>query len=147
MAPDRAETKGAIAMPYIKPTREQVVRLAEAPDDGPVVMLNLLRFAKTADDGSGKTGAASYDTYGEKMRDIMAERGIKLLWRGHADSVVIGDDETDGWDMVLLVQYPSRKAFLEMGASKEYEKVGEHRTAALADSRLIACTEQFRAKE
>ena len=132
-------------MPYIKPTREQIMRLADSDDEGPVVMLNLLKFAKSASDDSGGSGAASYETYGEKMRDIMAERGIKLLWRGRADSVVIGDDDGDGWDMVLLVQYPSRKVFLEMGANKEYEKVGEHRTAALADSRLIACTEQFRA--
>ena len=134
-------------MPYIKPTREQVVRLAESDDDRPVVMLNLLRFAKSAAGAGDKTGADSYETYGEKMRDIMAQRGIKLLWRGRADSVVIGDDDADAWDMVLLVQYPSRKVFLEMGASKDYEKVGEHRTAALVDSRLFACTEQFRARE
>ena len=134
-------------MPYIRPVREQIKRLAESDEDGPVVMLNLLKFAKATGDATGKTGAESYDTYGEKMREIMAERGIKLLWRGRADSVVIGDDEADGWDMVLLVQYPSRKAFLEMGASKEYSKAGEHRTAALVDSRLIACTELFRAKE
>ena len=134
-------------MPFIKPTREQITRLAESDEEGPVVMLNLLKFTKTAGDATDKTGAESYDTYGEQMREIMAERGIKLLWRGRADSVVIGDDDADAWDMVLLVQYPSRKAFLEMGASKEYAKVGEHRTAALVDSRLIACTEQFRAKD
>ena len=134
-------------MPYIKPEREQIMRLAESDNDGPVVMLNLLKFAKTVGDAGGGTGAESYETYGEKMREIMAERGIQLLWRGRADSVVIGDDDADGWDMVLLVRYPSRKVFLEMGASKEYSKVGEHRTAALVDSRLIACTEQFRAKE
>jgi uncharacterized protein (DUF1330 family) len=134
-------------MPFIKPTREQVKRLAESGEDGPVVMLNLLKFAKPEGANGGKGGAASYETYGEKMRDIMAERGIKLLWRGRADSVVIGDDDADAWDMVLLVEYPSRKAFLEMGASKEYESAGEHRTAALVDSRLIACTEQFRARE
>jgi uncharacterized protein (DUF1330 family) len=134
-------------MSYIKPRGEQIKRLAESGEEGPVVMLNLLRFAKAAGDDSGKSGAESYDTYGEQMRAIMAERGIKLLWRGRADSVVIGDDDADGWDMVLLVQYPSRKAFLEMAGSKEYDKVGEHRTAALVDSRLIACTEQFRAKD
>ena len=134
-------------MPFIKPAREQITRLADSDNDGPVVMLNLLKFATTAADAPGTTGAQSYETYGEKMREIMAERGIKLLWRGRADSVVIGDDDGDRWDMVLLVQYPSRQAFLEMGASKEYDKVGEHRTAALVDSRLIACTEQFRAKE
>jgi uncharacterized protein (DUF1330 family) len=134
-------------MGYIKPVGEQIKRLAQSDEEGPVVMLNLLRFAKTAGDASGKSGADSYDTYGEQMRSIMAERGIKLLWRGRADSVVIGDDDDDAWDMVLLVQYPSRKAFLEMAGSKEYDKVGEHRTAALVDSRLIACTEQFRAKD
>ncbi len=138
--------EGATAMPYIKPTREQIMNLAESNEDGPVVMLNLLKFAKTADDATGKTGAESYATYGEKMREIMAERGIELLWRGRADFVVIGDDDADGWDVVLLVRYPSRKVFLEMAASKEYGEVGEHRTAALIDSRLIACTEQFRAK-
>ncbi len=133
-------------MPHIKPTRGQVMRLVQSEDDGPVVMLNLLRFADRAAGDAGKSGADSYETYGDQMREIMAQHGIKLLWRGRADSVVIGDDDGDAWDMVLLVEYPSRKVFLEMGASKEYEKVGEHRTAGLADSRLIACTEQFRAR-
>lgn len=133
-------------MPHIKPTRDQIKRLAEANDDGPVVMLNLLRFAKAAASDASKSGADSYNTYGEKMRDIMTKRGIKLLWQGRADQVVIGDDDSDDWDMVLLVEYPSRKTFLEMGRSEEYEKVGEHRTSALVDSRLFACTEQFRLK-
>ena len=51
---------------------------------------------------------------------------------------MIGGDVADTRDMVLLVQYSSRKAVLQMGASREYAKVGEHRTAALVDSRLIA---------
>jgi len=88
-------------MPHIKPTREQIMRLAESPDDGPVVMLNLLRFADKAAGDAGKSGADSYETYGDQMGEIMAQRGIKLLWRGRADSVVIGDDDGDAWDMVL----------------------------------------------
>jgi len=133
-------------MPHIRPRRDQIARLAQGADEGPVVMLNLLKFAARAGGDAGKTGADSYETYGDKMRQIMAPRGIKLLWQGRADQVLIGDDDADAWDMVLLVEYPSRKVFLEMGASKEYEKVGEHRTSALVDSRLLACTEQFRAR-
>ncbi len=133
-------------MPHIKPTRNQIMRLAQSEDEGPVVMLNLLRFADHAASDAGTSGADSYETYGDQMREIMAERGIKLLWRGRPNSVLIGDDDGDAWDLVLLVQYPSRKAFIEMVTSEEYEKVGEHRTAALLDSRLIACTEQFRAR-
>ena len=37
------------------------------------------------------------------MATIMAERGIKLLWRGRADSVLIGDDDADAWDTVLKI--------------------------------------------
>jgi uncharacterized protein (DUF1330 family) len=41
---------------------------------------------------------------------------------------------------VLLVEYPSRAKFLEMAMNPEYLKIHAHREAALADSRLIACT-------
>jgi uncharacterized protein (DUF1330 family) len=43
------------------------------------------------------------------------------------------------WDEVLLVHYPSRQAFLGMLADAEYQAATVHRTAALADSRLIGC--------
>ena len=132
-------------MAHIKPTGEQIKRVAQSELDGPVVMLNLLKYDKQAKDGEG-SGRAAYERYGDEMQKIMAERGIKLLWRGRADSVLIGDDDADDWDTVLLVEYPSRKVFLEMSGSKEYEGVGKHRTSALVDSRLIACTEQMRWK-
>jgi hypothetical protein len=41
---------------------------------------------------------------------------------------------------VLAVQYPSRSAFLSMVTDPDYLQVHAHRAAALADSRLIACT-------
>lgn len=129
-------------MAYIKPTGEQIKRLVSSELDGPVVMLNLLKFDKQAKDGEG-SGRDAFQRYGDELASIMEARGITLLWRGRADSVVIGDDDADGWDEVLLVQYPSRKVFLEMAGSKEYEGVGKHRTSALADSRLIACTQRF----
>lgn len=129
-------------MAYIKPTGEQIKRLVSSELDGPVVMLNLLKFDKQAKDGEG-SGRDAFQRYGDELASIMESRGITLLWRGRADSVVIGDDDADGWDEVLLVQYPSRKVFLEMAGSKEYEGVGKHRTSALADSRLIACTQRF----
>ena len=129
-------------MPYIRPTGEQIKRVVASDLEGPVVMLNLLKFDKQAKDGEG-SGRDAYERYGDEMARIMAERGIKLLWRGRADSVVIGDDEADAWDAALLVEYPSRKAFLEMASSKEYEGVGKHRTSALVDSRLLACTQRY----
>ena len=120
----------------IHPTREQIERLSTSTHAGPVVMLNLLRFVP---DG----GRASYVHYGEGMQSILHKAGGKVLWYGRADSVVIGDDDRDAWDAVILVWYPSRQAFLDMVLDPEYRSVGERRTSALVDSRLIACTELY----
>jgi len=38
------------------------------------------------------------------------------------------------------VQYPSRKAFIDMSTSKEYESAHEHRESGLERTVLIACT-------
>jgi uncharacterized protein (DUF1330 family) len=45
---------------------------------------------------------------------------------------------------VILVEYPSRQAFVEMTSSPKYGDVSKDRTAGLADSRLIAMTEVYR---
>jgi uncharacterized protein (DUF1330 family) len=49
---------------------------------------------------------------------------------------VIGPD-SEQWDDAVLIEYPSREAFLEMLSQPEYQAAAPHRTAALEDSRLI----------
>ena len=41
------------------------------------------------------------------------------------------------WDDLLVVEYPSARAFLQMISDPEYQAGGVNRTAALADSRLF----------
>jgi uncharacterized protein (DUF1330 family) len=65
------------------------------------------------------------------------EVGASVLWRGSAQQTVIGP-KGEQWDDVLLVQYPSRRAFLTMVGRADYQQAVVHRRAALADSRLIA---------
>jgi uncharacterized protein (DUF1330 family) len=127
----------------LKPTRDQIRTIVESPLETPVVMLNLLKYADKAAGEPKLSGEESYQKYGDEVRAHMEKVGAKLLWRGRVDSVVIGDD-ADAWDEVLLVEYPSRKAFIQMTSTQDYEKTGEHRTKALADSRLLAMTQRFR---
>jgi uncharacterized protein (DUF1330 family) len=129
----------------IGPTKEQIQTLVDSELDTPVVMLNLLKFAERADgDGDGpQSGRDSYARYGDRVRSMLESVGGRVLWQGRADSVVIGGD-ADEWDAVILVEYPSRKAFLEMTSSPKYQEVSKDRTAGLADSRLIAMTELYR---
>jgi uncharacterized protein (DUF1330 family) len=132
----------------IGPTKEQIKALLDSDLEAPVVMLNLLKFAERAgdDDGGGggaQSGRDSYTRYGDRVRSMLEQTGARILWQGRADSVVIGGD-ADEWDAVILVEYPSRKAFIDMTSSPKYQEVSKDRTAGLADSRLIAMTQLYR---
>ena len=100
-------------------------------------MVNLLRFVP-------ETGQSAYTLYGEAVVPLVQRAGGRVLWHGTAEFVVIGQAEADGWDYVIVVEYPSRQAFLDMISSPEYRAIDDRRSQALVDSRLIACTEQFR---
>jgi uncharacterized protein (DUF1330 family) len=121
----------------IRPNIDQFKALLAAPDDGPVVMLNLLKFKERAASGAGSGGEA-YRRYGDAAVEMIEQRGGKVLWTGKAEQVLIGDPTQD-WDAVLLVQYPSRAAFVEMTSSKEYDAVHEHREAGLERTIVVAC--------
>jgi uncharacterized protein (DUF1330 family) len=127
-------------MSAIKPNKSQFIELMEAPDEGPVVMLNLLKF-KVQADGAAGSGASEYGKYGEAAVQMIEARGGKVLWMGRADQILIGDIDQD-WDSVALVQYPSRKDFIEMVSTPEYETAHEHRESGLERTMLIACTER-----
>ena len=124
----------------VHPTAEQVQRLQEAGGEEPIVMLNLLRFKPTADGlDEGVTGAEAYARYSAAAEPFLRGVGGRLRAAVVPDQSVIGPPESE-WDLVLLVEYPSRAKFLEMATNPEYLKIHAHREAALADSRLIACS-------
>jgi uncharacterized protein (DUF1330 family) len=103
----------------VYPTKEQIEALLAGPQDTPVVMLNLLRFKPraTAPD-EGVSGQEAYLRYAAKMRGIVEGRGGRFLWTGTVDSQVIGDS-ADGFEIAALVEYPSRKVFVEIATSPE----------------------------
>ena len=125
-------------MTRITPNREQFEQLAAAPDEGPVVMLNLLKFKESATDGSA-SGAEAYGRYGDAVVEMLEARGGKVLWSGRGEQILIGDPAQD-WDAVILVQYPSRKAFIEMVTTPEYDEAHKHREQGLERTMLVACS-------
>ncbi len=122
------------------PTRSQIETLLTSPETGPVVMLNLLRFKERATDpDSGATGAEAYQRYAQKMQAIVESRGGRFLWVGRVDSQVIGEG-ADGFQAAALVEYPSRKVFVEIATSQEVTEIGVHRAAGLEGQWLLATT-------
>lgn len=124
-------------MPVIDPTPEQFKALVESDDESPIVMVNLVRFKDQATGiDEGKTGAEAYATYGEKIAPYLAEVGGKVLTATSCVESIIGPGQPE-WDAVILVRYPSRKAFVSMVSNPGYQKEHEHRAAGLEEARLI----------
>jgi uncharacterized protein (DUF1330 family) len=125
----------------VHPTAEQVQELAASTDSESFVMLNLLRFKERADGiDDGVSGAEAYARYSLAAQPFLTGVGGSLLSAIQPRQSVIGPPESE-WDLVLLVQYPSRAKFIEMATNPEYLKIHAHREAALADSRLVACAQ------
>jgi len=126
----------------IYPTGEQFQELMKGPQDQPVVMLNLLRFKPQADAShEGDTGLQAYTRYGTEMRKFVESKGGRFIWAGRVDSQVIGEGGEE-FDVVALVEYPSRKAFSEIAQDPHVtENIGKHRAAGLEMQWLIAMTE------
>ena len=123
----------------ITPTQSQIEQLAADTGSEPVVMLNLLRFKHTADGvDAGISGQEAHARYGQEAAPFLARAGGRVLNAVEASQMVIGPEALE-WDMATLVEYPSRQSFLKMATDPEYLRVHQHRDAALADSRLIAC--------
>lgn len=122
------------------PEPEQFQKLMEGPADTPVVMLNLLSFKENADGGNeGMSGQESYMRYGGKMREYVESKGGRFLWTGRVDSMVIGESDA-AFHIAAIVEYPSRKAFVEIATSPHVAEIGQDRTKGLLGQWLIATT-------
>ena len=105
------------------------------PDEGPFVMVNLLRFRPTAvyADGSDAhlTGREAYDRYAVVVRSLIEGLGGRVVYSGAVTGLLLGEVE-DLWDAVGLVEYPSLEAFQRMIRSPEMRAIEHHRAAGLA---------------
>jgi len=115
----------------LEPTPDQIAALAARPADEPVVMINLLQFRA---DG----GRQSYLRYMQEVVPHLQRVGGTVRYAGQAPTFVIGDGEKPWWDAIIVVEYPSPSAFLDMVTNEEYLKVHEHRAGGLDRGDLVA---------
>ncbi len=112
-------------------TPAQFAALAARPADAPVVMVNLLQFRKPG-------GLESYLRYAQEVAPHLERVGATIRYGGTVPEVIIGDGQRPWWDAILIVEYPSPTAFVDMVTTEEYAKVHKHRAAALERGDLIA---------
>jgi len=133
---------------YIDPTQENGRGFMMRGIEGPVVMLNLLRFREVADycatpdlaPADQITGAQAFDRYIEHTRPFLEKSGGELLFLGEGGTFLIGP-ETERWDLAMLVRQSSVGSFMSFATDQAYLAGLGHRTAAVEDSRLLPLVE------
>ncbi len=100
--------------------------LRESTDEGPVTMINLIKYREKSLDGNG-TGREAYARYTAPVQKLVEARGGQVLWAGPVAEAALHEGGDVDWDWALLVYYPSRAAFIDMAASPEFLAANEHR--------------------
>jgi uncharacterized protein (DUF1330 family) len=135
-------------MPSLSPTKEQFRAIADLPGEGPVLMINLVRFRDQATYAQedpehaepAVSGEVAYRRYAEETEALVLSLGGSQDWIGLPLLTVIGPED-EAWDHAFVARYPSAQTFMDMVRQPDYQRAVRHRNAAVADSRLICCRE------
>jgi len=118
----------------VLPDAAQMAQFLSATEDGPFVMVNLLKFKPfaTYEDGSEQslTGAEAYARYGAGVAKLIQQQGGRIRYNGPVTGLMIGEC-SPLWDLVALAEYPSLAAFRAMVEMPEYAAIAKHRIAGL----------------
>ena len=128
---------------YVDPDPENWAVFKSLARDTPLRMLNLIKYRDAAaypeghpDHGKGLTGAQAYLKYRDALLPIVEALGGGFVWDGTLECVVTGPQGE--WDEAFVMGFPDAVAFFTMLKDPGYAANAlPHRTAAVADSRLI----------
>ncbi|MDB5480272.1 MAG: hypothetical protein JWO83_1325 [Caulobacteraceae bacterium] len=119
----------------VYPGPAQAAAFFGLPENGPFVMVNLLKFKDKAEyaDGSESelSGREAYERYGVEVTKLIESIGGRIRYSGPVAGLMIGEVE-DLWDYVALAEYPSLEAFRTMATSPGMRAIEHHRAAGLA---------------
>ena len=127
----------------VVPNEAQMQGFMEPGPEGPIYMVNLLKFKPMAEYGDGRdtalTGRQAYELYGAGVSELIKEHGGSVTFAANVSRLMLGEVE-DMWDEVAIAMYPSRQAMLEMMMSPAMQAIGQHRAAGLEGQLNIETT-------
>jgi hypothetical protein len=121
--------------------REYATRLATTPpdEDGPVWMVNLMKYRDVADYADGRassiSGREADDEYAPV--DVLADMGAEVVFYGDVDQQLLGDDVV--WDRIGVVKYATRRSFVEMQSRRDFQERHAHKEAGMERTIVIGC--------
>lgn len=133
---------------YLDPTPEAGAALFRRDFAGEVVMLSLLRLREVADYSENPelagpepvSGREAYQRYIDHTLPFLRATGGDLVLLGEGGHYLVGPSD-ERWDLVMLVRQRSLADFLAFASNEAYLAGIGHRTAALADCRMLPIEE------
>ena len=129
----------ALTVRYGTVDQDYVDSLSSLDDDGPVWMVNLMRYRDRAQYADGRatelSGREADDLYAPM--DSLAAVGAEVVLFGDVESQLLGDDPP--WDRVAVVKYPTHRAFVEMQQRPDFIAHHVHKDAGMERTIIIGC--------
>ncbi len=122
--------------------REYATLLATTPsaDDGPVWMVNLMKYREVAAYADGRksdiSGKDADDRYAPI--DSLTAVGARPVFFGEVDQQLLGDGTV--WDRIGVVKYPTRRSFIDMQSLPTFQESHEHKEAGM-ESTIVMGTQ------
>lgn len=121
--------------------RDYGMRLATTPpdEDGPVWMVNLMKYRDVAEYADGRessiSGREADDEYAPV--EILESFGAEVVFFGDVDQQLLGDDVV--WDRIGVVKYPTRRSFIEMQSRRDFQEKHAHKEAGMERTIVMGC--------
>jgi hypothetical protein len=127
-------------MPFGTIDYEYAGRLATTPpeEDGPIWMVNFMRYKERADYGDGDDGGVSGREADDRYAptDVLARLGAVVTYFG---DVVGAEGSPDPvWHRMGIVRYPTRRSFIEMQARPDFQEKYVHKEAGMEFTVILA---------
>jgi hypothetical protein len=124
---------------YGKVDRDYGLRMftMKPEDDGPVFMVNYMKYKETADYGEGENPGISGREADDKYApvDVLGRIGAYVAF--HGDIVDQSGSTTPLWDRIGVVCYPTRRAFIEMQNRPDFQEKHVHKNAGMDQTFVI----------
>lgn len=95
--------------------------------DGPVYMLNLMKYRERAVYDGGETadvtGREADDIY--NPTDVLHDIGARVVFVANVH------ESSEPWDRVGVVRYPTRRSFIEMQSRRDFQDKHVHKEAGM----------------
>lgn len=112
----------------LRPNKNQLKALSASDNQNSFAMLGMMKF-KT------EGGREAYLKYMAESAPFYEKVGAEVVYFGKANEWVYGSDE---WDVVMMIRYRSRRAFLQLANDPGYLEAHEYLAEAQEKTVLLA---------